>query len=125
MRRKLLLTALVIFAVFILTGTTQAAAGPYGIADKRQVRFDDPVWVGTVLLPAGEYEVRHTMQGEEHLMVFRQIFAKTRAEARVRCNLVPVAKPLEEDQVGFTSNSAGQLVLHRLAFKGDRAEHLF
>ena len=125
MRRKLLLTALVIFAVLILTGTAQSAAGPYGIADKRQVRFYDPVRVGSVLLPAGEYEVRHTMHGVEHVMVFRQMFAKTPAEARVRCTLVPVAKPIEQDQVGFTSNSAGQLVLHRLAFKGDRAEHWF
>jgi hypothetical protein len=125
MRRKLLLTSLVIFAVLMLTGTAQSAAGPYGIADKRQVRFYDPVRVGSVLLPAGEYEVRHTMHGVEHLMVFRQRFAKTPAEARARCTLVPVAKPVEHDQVGFTSNSAGQLVLHRLAFKGDRAEHWF
>ena len=125
MRRKLLLTALVIFAVLILTGTAQSAAGPYGIADKRQVRFYDPVQVGSVLLPAGQYQVRHTMHGVEHLMVFRQMFAKTPAEARVRCTLVPVAKPIEQDQVGFTSNSAGQLVLHCLAFKGDRAEHWF
>jgi hypothetical protein len=125
MRRKLILTVLVIFAVFVLAGTAQAAAGPYGIANKRQVRFHDPVWVGSVLLPAGEYEVRHTMHGVEHLMVFRQMFAKTPAEARVRCTLVPVAKPVEQDQVGFTSSPAGQLVLHRLSFKGDRAEHLF
>ncbi len=125
MRRKLFLTALLILAVLILTGTAQAAAGTYGIADKRQVRFDHPVWVGTVLLPAGDYEVQHTMQVEEHVMVFRQMFAKRPAEARVECTLVPVAKPVEQDQVGFTSNSAGQLVLHRLAFKGDRAEHLF
>ncbi|MBZ5566377.1 MAG: hypothetical protein LAN64_00855 [Acidobacteriia bacterium] len=125
MRRKVLLTGLVIFAVLILTGTVQAAANKYGIADKRQVRFYDPVWVGSVLLPAGEYDVRHTMQGEEHVMVFRQMFAKTPAEAQVRCTLVPVIKPIEQDQVGFRSNSAGQLVLHRLAFKGDRAEHVF
>jgi hypothetical protein len=125
MRRKLLLTGLVIFAVFILAGTAPAAAGPYGIADKRQVRFHDPVWVGSVLLPAGEYEVRHTMHGVEHLMVFRQMFAKTPAESRVRCTLMPVARPVEQSQVGFTTNPAGQLVLHRLAFKGDRAEHWF
>ncbi len=125
MRRKLFLTALVIFAVLILTGTAQAAAGTYGIADKRQVRFDHPVWVGTVLLPAGDYEVRHTMQVEEHVMVFRQMFAKTPAEARVRCTLVPVEKPIQQSQVGLAVNAAGEHVLHRLAFKGDRAEHWF
>jgi hypothetical protein len=125
MRRKLLLTALVVFAVLILTGTAQSSANKYGIADKRQVNFYDPVWVGSVLLPAGEYEVRHTMQGVEHLMVFRQMFAKTPAEARVRCTLVPVAKPVEQDQVEFAVNTAGEHVLHRLAFKGDHAEHLF
>ena len=125
MRRKLLLTALVIFALLILTGTALAAANKYGIADKQQVRFYDPVWVGTVLLPAGQYEVRHTMQGEQHLMVFRQIFAKKPAEARVRCTLVPVEKPIEQSQIGFAVNMAGEQVLHRLAFKGDRAEHWF
>ena len=125
MRRKLLLTALVIFAVLMLTGTAQSSANKYGVADKRQVRLYDSVWVGSVLLPAGEYEVRHTMQGEEHVMVFRQMFAKTPAEARVKCTMVPVAKPVAQSQVGFAVNSAGQLVLHRLAFKGDRAEHWF
>ena len=89
------------------------------------MRLYDSVWVGSVLLPAGEYEVRHTMQGEDHVMVFRQMLAKTPAEARVKCTMVPVAKPVEQDQVGFTVNAAGQLVLHRLAFKGDRAEHWF
>ncbi|MGB9105552.1 MAG: hypothetical protein WCC59_12395 [Terriglobales bacterium] len=125
MRRKLLLTALVILAVLILTGTAQAGANKYGVADKRPVRFYDPVWVGSVRLPAGEYEVRHTMQGEEHLMVFRRMFAKTPAEARVKCTLVPVEKPIEQSQMGFAVNTAGEHVLHRLAFKGDRAEHRF
>jgi len=50
MRQKLFLKALVIFAVLILTGTVLAAGNEYGIADKRQVRFNDPVWVGSVLL---------------------------------------------------------------------------
>jgi hypothetical protein len=115
----------VIFAVFILTGTAQSGASKYGVADKRQVRFYGHVWVGSVRLPPGDYEVRHTMQGEKHVMVFRQLSSKAPAEARVRCNLVPVLKPIEQTEVGLAVNAKGEDVLHRLAFKGDRAEHLF
>jgi hypothetical protein len=125
MRRKLLLTAFVIFALLILTGTAQSAANKYGIADKRQVQFYNPVWVGTVQLPAGEYEVRHVMEGENHIMMFRQVNVRKPAEARVKCILISLAKPIEHTEIGFKLNPANELVLNRLAFKGDRAEHWF
>jgi hypothetical protein len=52
-----------------------------------------PVRVGEALLPAGDYEVCHTMAAEEHE---KQIGGK--AEAKVKCTLVPTQKKAEIDQ---------------------------
>lgn len=125
MPRKLFILIFVAVTVLILTGTALAEANKYGIAEKRQVTFFDPVRVGDVLLPPGDYEVRHTMQGDNHLMVFKQLGAKQPAGVSVKCNLVPVDTPVPRSAAGFAVNAAGEYVLHRLAFKGDRAEHLF
>jgi hypothetical protein len=83
------------------------------------------MWVGSVRLPAGDHEVRHAMQGEEHVMVFRHLFCKSPAETRVKCHLAPVLKPIKQTEVGLTVSVKGEEVLHRLTFNGDRAEHLF
>jgi hypothetical protein len=110
---------------FLLSGTVLAEGNKYGVAGKRLVNFSDPVRVGEVLLPAGDYEVRHTVEGDNHVMVFKQLAAKRPAGTSVKCSLVPLDAPVSRDEVGFTVNAGGEYVLHRLAFKGDRAAHLF
>lgn len=125
MQRKLLLVAFVIFAVLVLTGTLFAGSNKYGVADRRQIALSQAAWVGDVLLPAGNYEVRHRMDGTEHVMLFHQINSRHPAEARVKCSLISVARPIEQTEIGFRQDSKGELVLNRLAFKGDRAEHRF
>jgi hypothetical protein len=125
MARKLLFTLLVLLVVLILAGTVVAAANKYGIADRREIALDQPAWVGNVLLPAGNYEVRHVMEGETHILVFRQMNVKRPLEARVKCTLTSVAKPIEQTQMGFKLNATNERVLNWLAFKGDRAEHSF
>jgi hypothetical protein len=125
MGRKLLLLALLLFTVLILTGTVFALGQKYGITERREVTFDQPTWVGDVLLPAGKYEVRHTMEGAEHVMHFRQLNVKRPAEARVRCTLLWVPNRIAQTQIGFRQNAANELVLTRMAFEGDHAEHRF
>ena len=125
MSRKLLPFILLTLTFVILTGTVLAEENKYGIADKRQINFSDPVRVGDVLLPPGDYEVRHTMEGDTHVMVFKQLVSKHPAGTSVKCHLVPVDSPVIRTAAGFAVNAAGEYVLHRLAFKGDRAEHLF
>ena len=125
MGRKLLLLALLLFTVLVLTGTLVANGNRYDVADRREITLSDPTWVGDVLMPAGKYEVCHSMQGDEHVMLFRQMNVKRPVEARVKCTLTAVAKSIERTEIGFRQNAASELVLNRLAFKGDRAEHRF
>ena len=121
-------TFLFLAAIILLVLTFAPTAGgqkPYGIAEQRQVTFAAPVWVGGVLLPAGGYTVRHTMEGADHVMLFTAVRGKPPLEARAKCELVATERPLHENRAGFRLNRAGEQVLTLLAFKGDSAEHRF
>jgi phage terminase large subunit GpA-like protein len=115
----------VVLIVVALIGT--AFSGPklnkFGVSDLAKVNFVAPIRVGATLLPAGDYEVRHTMAGEDHVMVFTQVGGK--AEAKVKCTLVPTKEKAEQTQTIFQVNDAKERVLMRLIFKGDMAEHQF
>jgi hypothetical protein len=97
----------------------------YGVADEREVRFRAPVLVGTTVLPAGEYKVIHTMQGSDHLMLFRSVKPKkARAPVLVPCALRPLDAPAPTTMVGV-ENEDGKRILTFLQFKGDTAIHVF
>jgi len=121
-----LLKAITVFMAVVLcvSGVLLAKTGKYGVADVRKVTLTGPTRVGDVLLPQGQYEVRHLMEADNHIMVFKQIGGKS-AEARVKCNLVPLKEKADHDQVIYTLNAANERVLQTLRFSGDTAEHVF
>jgi hypothetical protein len=75
------------------------------------------------LLPAGEYVVRHTMQGEEHIMVFER--ASSQEEFKVKCTLVPLTQKADQDRKIYQLNATNEKVLQELVFRGDMAKHVF
>jgi len=87
------------------------------------VSFSEPTKVGTAVLPAGEYTVRHTMEGQEHVMVFQRVHGKE--GTKVKCNLVPLAQKAEQSMSIYQINAAKEKVLAELVFKGDTAKHVF
>ena len=95
----------------VLVLATTAVAGPnsMGIRDVNKVTFGEPMRVGTVVLPAGDYVVRHTMDGEVHVMVFQRLRSKN--EFKVKC--VQVALPKKADKTQSTSvlNAGNERVL--------------
>ena len=64
--------------LFVLTLTAMGMAGTnsMGIRDVSHVTFVAPMHVGTVVLPAGDYVVRHTMEGQTHVMIFQRAQSK-------------------------------------------------
>jgi hypothetical protein len=123
--RVLKITTLVVAVALSLTGLLQAKQNKYGVADVRKITFTAPVRVGQVLLPQGEYEVRHVMEAQSHIMLFRQLGTSKPAEARVKCKLVPLKAKAESDQVIYVLNAANEKVLQTLTFRGDLAQHVF
>jgi len=96
-----------------------------GVADSYKIAFSAPTRVGEVLLPQGNYQVLHTMEGQDHVMVFKQLNTKKPAEARVKCQLVPLPKKAARDEQTFVMNLANERVLRTLVFRGDLAQHVF
>ena len=105
---------------------SMAVAGPnsMGIRDVSRVTFVAPMRVGTALLPAGDYVVRHTMEGQEHIMVFQAAQGKT-VDVKVKCTLVPLGQKAPQNQTIYSLNAANERVLQELVFRGDTSKHVF
>jgi len=123
--RVLKVSAVVLVCVLGLVTLLSAEQNKFGVADSRNITFTDPMRVGTVLLPVGNYQVLHTMEGDSHIMVFKQLNKKKPAEARVKCELVPLAAKADRDQKVYVLNASGERILQALIFRGDLAEHKF
>lgn len=122
--RQIFAGTLILICVVML-GVVSAAENQMGIRDTYQVSFSQKVQVADTLLPKGDYEVRHVMEGSNHIMVFRQLGTKKPVEVRAKCTLVPLGEKANKDEKVYTLNAANGLVLQELVFKGDRAKHVF
>jgi sensor c-di-GMP phosphodiesterase-like protein len=114
-------------AVFVLAvgALSFAKLNQFGVADQHKVVFSDSITVGDVVLPRGEYVVQHTMEGENHVMVFTQTGVKQPATARVQCHIVSLEAKAPSNQVIYTHNNAEKHVLQELVFAGEKAKHVF
>jgi len=115
----------VAIAVCLVSAWAMAGQDQLGIADVYKVSFSEKVRVADALLPAGNYEIRHVMEGDNHFMVFHQLGVKKPVEVRAKCTLVPLPEKAVESQKIYELNAANERVLHELIFKGDQAKHVF
>jgi hypothetical protein len=122
--RQSFVVVLILMSVFIL-GAVAIAENQLGIADTYQVTFSEKVRVADTLLPKGDYEIRHVMEGENHIMVFHQLKTRKLVEVRAKCTLVPLSVKANQNQTTYVLNAANERVLQELVFKGDRAKHVF
>jgi hypothetical protein len=109
--------------VLALGAMAMAGTNNMGIRDVSHVTFVAPMRVGTVVLPAGDYVVRHTMEGQEHIMVFQRVHS--RDEFKVKCTLVPLPQKAEKNQTIYELSAGNERVLQELVFRGDTAKHVF
>jgi hypothetical protein len=101
-----------------------AANNKFGVAEVHRINFVNSVRVGDVVLPRGDYEIRHAMEGDNHIMIFQRVGGKA-AEARVKCELVPLTQKASQTQRTYVTNASNEQVLHELVFAGETAKHVF
>jgi hypothetical protein len=116
-------TVVLIGLVLVLLGSIAAKDNPMGIAAKQTVNFAVPTVVAGSLLPAGAYNVTHEMQGQTHIMIFKQVDGK--AEVKAKCTLVPLDAKAKRSEQRFTQNAKNQQVLVEMTFYGDKSTHVF
>jgi hypothetical protein len=116
---------LIASVVLIFASSAFAGQNSMGISDRYLISFSEQVRVADQLLPSGSYEIRHVMEGADHVMVFRQMGVKNPLEVRAKCTLVTLSAKAEQSQKIFEINSNKERVLKELTFKGDLAKHVF
>jgi len=122
--RNIFAGMLILVCVFMLAAVS-AAENQLGIRDTYKVSFTEKVRVADTLLPQGTYEIRHVMEGSDHIMVFRQLGTKKPVEVRAKCTLVSLSTKADRDERIYVVNAANERVLQELVFKGDTAKHVF
>jgi len=105
-------------------GYAAKAADDSGTREVNRVTFAAPIRVGGTLLPAGEYVVRHTMEGADHVMVFQSLNHK-HPDVKAKCQLVQLGNKADQTRTVFELNAAKERVLQELVFGGDTAKHVF
>ena len=120
--KRMIAAILAVVSVFVCTAVL-AKDNPMGIAEKQTINFSQPTLVGGTLLPAGDYNVTHEMNGKAHVMIFKQIGGK-KAEAKANCNLVPLTAKADKTQARYTTNAKNERVLQEMTFEGDKATHV-
>lgn len=123
--RLVKLAFVISICVLLLSVSAVAGQNAMGVSDLYRVSFTDKVRVADTLLPSGDYEIRHVMEGENHIMVFRRLGVRKPIEVRAKCTLVPLPEKAADSQKIYVVNAANERVLHELIFKGDRAKHVF
>lgn len=123
--RIMKVAAVIAICVLGLSVLASAAENKFGVADSQKITFSEPIRVGNTLLPSGDYQVLHQMNGNEHIMLFKRLHSSHPAEARVQCQLVPLQKKAARTETQFALNAANERVLHGLIFAGDSAQHVF
>ncbi len=123
MRKSTIVAILTSF--FLVSLFAMGGQNSMGVANSYRVSFSEKTLVADTVLPKGDYEIRHVMEGQNHIMVFRQLGTKKPAEVRAKCTLVPLDTKADADQKIYTLNAANERVLQELIFKGDKAKHVF
>lgn len=110
----------------VLVRVAMASAGTkdLGVRDVYHVTFASPVHIGAALLPAGDYTIRHQMEGEEHYMVFQE-HGKKGSDIKVKCTLVQLEHKAVRTETVYGLNASNERVLQELIFRGDTAKHVF
>jgi hypothetical protein len=120
-QKRMIAVVLAVVTVFACTAV-MAKDSSMGIAENQIITFTGPTLVGGTVLPAGKYNVTHEMNGQTHVMIFKQINGK--AEAKSNCNLVPLKEKAQQTSQRYTTNANNQHVLQEMTFAGDKATHV-
>ncbi len=116
--------AMILMAIAILVCSSMIASAKDQTMNmkSRTITLSHPTLINGTLVPAGDYRLTHQMQGTEHIMIFKQVNGA--AEAKAKCDLVPLTKKAPTEELRFKENAQNQRVLLEMTFRGDTVSHV-
>jgi hypothetical protein len=96
------------------------------------VRLSKAAWAGDVRLKSGMYHVKHVVEGNTHVIIFKPVTLpggkgfpmwEENGVARLACNVEP-AKEVRNTKVRLGKNVAGQSVILEIQIAGEKVRHI-
>ena len=102
---------------------------------KGEFHLKSPVRVAGTILKSGMYQVQHTDEGENHIIIFNEIKMGYRNSmgnerlgdevARVKCRVEPANKRWRNTKIHLRKNAAGEREVDWVQVAGENVRHLF
>jgi co-chaperonin GroES (HSP10) len=115
----------------------QKAAGGdviIGNGKKGEVHFATQVKAGDAVLKPGMYQVQHVVEGNDHVIIFKEMDMPAgykmgntpvgKEVARIKCKIEPVAKKVGNTRITLRTNAAGEKEIAEVQVAGEAFKHL-
>ncbi|HWR34442.1 MAG TPA: hypothetical protein VN622_01060 [Clostridia bacterium] len=122
MSRKAFLTAVLVFVALVCVSAL-AQDPMHDPKWSREVKFASAVRAGSVVMPVGEYRIKHEMEAQKHIMVFTRVGKWDKY--RVECNMQRMPEKALASEQFVKPIAGGEQELVALTFKGEDIKHVF
>ena len=128
--------ALLFISLLLMQGAVAQQTRDHGGATARKrgmLRLSKRVWAGDVRLKSGMYHVKHVVDGNTHVIVFKPVTMpagkgfpmwEEKEVVRVECRVEPVAKSVSNTKMVLKKNAAGELLIQEIQIAGEHEKHL-
>ncbi|MCI0391034.1 MAG: hypothetical protein MOB07_19995 [Acidobacteria bacterium] len=109
-------------------------AEDFTIGKKGEVHFNIQVKAGGIVLKPGMYQVQHTVEGSEHVVIFKEMSMPAgykmgntpvgKEVARIKCRVEPVTKKVNNTKITLRTDAAGEKEIAEVQIGGEAFKHL-
>jgi hypothetical protein len=120
---------------FNLPASAQKATPDFTIGKKGEVHFNVPVKAGSVVLEPGMYQVQHAVEGDDHVVTFKEMqmpagyrHGNTPVSKVVAVSLACKIEPAEKvsnTKVTLRTSAAGAKEIAEVQIAGEAFKHVF
>lgn len=104
------------------------------VGKKGEVHFTSEVKAGDTVLKPGMYQVQHLTEGEDHVIVFKEMGMAAgykmgntpvgKEVARIKCRVEPVAKKVSNTKITLRNNDMGGKEIAEIQVAGEAFKHI-
>lgn len=106
----------------------------FTIGKKGEVHFYIQVKAGNAVLKPGMYQVQHTVEGNDHVLIFKEMSMQAgykmgntpvgKEVARIKCKIEPVTTKVNNTKITLRTNASGEKEIAEVQVAGEAFKHL-
>jgi len=128
--------ALLFISLLLTQGSAAQHTHDHGAATAWKtgmLRLSKRVWAGEVRLKSGMYHVKHVIEGNTHVIVFKSVTLpggkgfpmwEEKEVVRLECRVEPALKSVSNTKLVLGENAAGEPVIREIQIAGEKVKHL-